>query len=69
MAKAKKCDRCGKYYDKNIKHRKTCNGNTYIDGIKFTLSNGYAIDKIDLCDECINKLKELLEGETENADN
>ena len=42
MAIARKCDRCGKYYDENKKYR-------------YNLVMG-----IDLCDECLGKIKNFL---------
>ena len=48
MAIAKKCDRCGKYYDK--KH-----------GMCFTVSE-LNTDFKDLCDECLDKLHIFLNG-------
>ena len=39
MATAKKCDRCGKYYDKNIEHKQNINGRLYYeDGMCFTIA-------------------------------
>ena len=62
MATAKKCDRCGKYYDKNEPY--TVGGRiTVIDGIAFTLKDGSVIDPVDLCDECIALLVKWLKGE------
>lgn len=45
MANAKKCDRCGKYYDKN--DRKMWLYNASPD----------ARNALDLCDECVTELK------------
>ena len=67
MADAKKCDRCGMYYDVNKQHHASCNGNTFIDGMRFTLVNGYELKSIDLCDDCIGKLKKFLEGDNKNV--
>ena len=62
MATAKKCDRCGKYYDKNEPY--TVGGRiTAIDGMAFTLKDGSVIDPVDLCDECIKLLEKWLKGE------
>ena len=50
---AMKCDRCGNYYEKH--------NNVSVSSIKLTTeTNGYKI--YDLCDECVIKLMEFLEG-------
>ena len=62
MATAKKCDRCGKYYDKNIEHKQNINGRLYYeDGMRFT-ADELNTDFIDLCDECLGKLHMFLNG-------
>lgn len=64
MATAKRCDRCGKYYDKNIEHKQNINGRLYYeDGMCFT-TTAYELntDFKDLCDECLNKLHIFLNG-------
>ena len=62
MATAKKCDRCGKYYDKNIEHKQNINGRLYYeDGMCFT-SAEVTTDFKDLCDECLDKLHIFLNG-------
>lgn len=57
MAKARMCDRCGRFYrdeDKIWVKRNGCK--TYISGAAFILSN-YAVDEYkDLCADCINEL-------------
>ena len=53
MAIAKKCDRCGKYYDKNTEHKQNI--------MCFTVS-GLNTDFKDLCDECLDKLHIFLNG-------
>lgn len=56
MANAKKCDRCGKFYEKNETKRKI-NGE-YVEGIKICT---YANRKIyDLCGDCIENLYEFM---------
>ena len=49
---AKKCDRCGKYYDKN-ELKKNKGIPVHIAILK---ENNAIINKLDLCDECFNKL-------------
>lgn len=58
MADAKKCDRCGNYYDEN---------NCKIDGcilknIRYISVDGYIILEFDLCDDCFKKLKKFMTG-------
>ena len=56
MANAKKCDRCGKYYDKN-KGVKSING-CFVRGIRLETSGSYM--DLDLCDSCISELYTFL---------
>ena len=63
MAIAKKCDRCGKYYDKNTKHKQNVRGNYYYeDGICFTTVAEVCADCKDLCDDCLEELHIFLNG-------
>ena len=62
MANAKKCDRCGKYYDKNQKFKIKNTTTDFADGIKFTGVKGYDSSQFDLCDDCIEKLYNFLGG-------
>ena len=52
MATARKCDRCGKYYDENKKYRYDLTMGTVI-GLRFETINGDKSSRIDLCDECL----------------
>ena len=62
MATVKKCDRCGKYYDKNTEHKQNINGRLYYeDGMCFTIAE-VNTDSKDLCDECLDKLHMFLNG-------
>lgn len=64
MAKAKKCDRCGTYFDDNKEYPASGNGyRSVLDGAAFTMKNGGLSTCYDLCDDCITKLKEWLKGE------
>lgn len=56
MAMARKCDRCGKYYDRNEKY---LFGRENVIGIRFESPNKHN-DRIDLCDECLEKTEEFL---------
>lgn len=62
MAAAKKCDRCGKFYDRNNRIVKGLYKNEFIDGISKTTSIGNCLNQIDLCDECLDKLDIFLSG-------
>ena len=62
MAIAKKCDRCGKYYDKNTEHKQNIGGRLYYeDGMCFTVDE-VTTDFKDLCDDCLYKLHIFLNG-------
>ena len=53
MATVKKCDRCGKYYNKNTEHKQNINGRLYYeDGMCFTIATMAEVttDFKDLCD-------------------
>lgn len=62
MADAKKCDRCGKFYDRNNRMGKGLYKNEFIDGIVKTTNIGNYLNQIDLCDECLDKLDIFLSG-------
>ena len=63
MAIAKKCDRCGKYYDINTTHVPPINlKECYEDGIWLGTTNVKCSDVKDLCDECLDKLHMFLNG-------
>lgn len=49
MANAKKCDRCGKYYD--VKNR----------AVYLYIGSPNRNDPLDLCDECASDLKKWLD--------
>lgn len=56
MAVARKCDKCGKYYDENKKY---ISGAGRVLGLRFETRNNNGT-RIDLCDECLGKLKAFL---------
>ena len=63
MADAKKCDRCGKFYDENT-ITKIINGFKYkIGGITVMSTGGSDIFYADLCDDCVKDLNKFLNGE------
>lgn len=59
MSKAKKCDRCGKFYEKNavMKSKGSVLGST-IGGIKTVTKDGRTDEDFDLCDDCVKSLYE-----------
>lgn len=62
MADAKRCDRCGNYYEKNSKYRSVVRGETYVTGIKTTYGEEKLMDRcFDLCDDCLTALDDFLE--------
>lgn len=54
--KAKKCDRCGNYYDKNVSIK---NGE-YPANVAILRENRSVIDELDLCNDCMKKLYNFL---------
>lgn len=60
----RKCDRCGKAYEKNIKHptRGTIAGSEVAGIVTKTWSKGLD-EEYDLCDECIEKLFNWLKND------
>ena len=60
---AKKCDRCGNYYDKNQQTLKPYDGT--LSGVAFVRSGNVGnryIQERDLCDECLEDFKRYLMG-------
>lgn len=57
MSKAKKCDRCGKFYENNVvmESKGSVLGNT-IGGIKTVTKEGRTDEGFDLCDDCVKSL-------------
>ena len=65
MASAKKCDRCGNYYDANTKYSRNMR---YICGLSTLKSRGFGYESVqgveyDLCDECLDSFYDWLKGE------
>lgn len=67
MAKAKKCDRCGQFYEKNIKRiylTSNYNSDVVLAGVKLLDTSEVGHNTYsDLCDTCITKLVCFLEGD------
>lgn len=62
----KKCDRCGKCYEKNEKHRIKLGpviANDALTGVALLDKNGIAGINYDLCDSCITDIKKFLKNE------
>lgn len=59
MASARKCDRCGTFYERNSA---TTKGGTILIGVSFIDKNYRSIADKDLCDECIAKFKRFMAG-------
>lgn len=53
MAKVKKCDRCGKYYDSNT---------SVVNGVALSTISGRFVEFKDLCDSCISEFKIFMKG-------
>ena len=59
MAKALRCDRCGKFYDRNHKVVENEGKKIHLQGIAFVNGGGYYTMHRDLCDECLDQLVEF----------
>ena len=69
MANAKKCDRCGKFYDGNTRFPadqygllSLTNGDIYIESVMTMTTGGYHYKNYDLCDDCIEDFKKFING-------
>ena len=61
MAKAKRCDRCGKYYVENSYRTGLLNKDLFIVGFRYIWNDGDTGSIIDLCDDCQAKLDKFME--------
>lgn len=64
MSNAKRCDRCGNYYQIDIS-----NDEDNLVAIEFIDKYGRGQGKLDLCRECRRELSDWLEKGKENCDN
>lgn len=63
MANAKKCDRCGKYYDENVRFKVNSNGyRQNLSSVTEMATGGYHWKNYDLCDDCISDFKSFIGG-------
>lgn len=61
MANAKKCDRCGAYYDCNSEYsRMIANEKVYYSGVALVTTGGHRVDIRDFCDSCMADFKKFL---------
>lgn len=56
MSAARKCDRCGKFYEKN-RVKWYFNGGAITRGINIISASNFIISEYDLCDSCIEDLR------------
>lgn len=71
MADAKKCDRCGKYYEKNEEHKYTeemQHKSMIAARIQIRSVSGFMLTDYDMCDECLSRFKEFMDGDTKDED-
>ena len=52
---AKKCDRCGRYYDKNSKHVTGTNPTLHAKGVQVFTDFERISQEWDLCDGCLTE--------------
>ena len=63
MANAKKCDRCGKYYDENaIFKSSNCFNCQCVSSVTEMTVGGYHYKNYDLCDDCIADFRAFISG-------
>lgn len=60
MAEAKKCDRCGQFYDFYSKIVTIDRCNHKVNGFRYTFGNSNIIVNKDLCPDCLQKLFEFM---------
>lgn len=67
MSKAMKCDRCGKFYEKNST-KWYLNGGSITRGINIMNKDGLVTAEYDLCDSCIGDLRHFMEYDDKEDD-
>lgn len=60
MSKAMKCDRCGKFYEKNST-KWYLNGGSITRGINIMNKDGIITAECDLCDSCIEDFRAFMD--------
>ena len=68
MASAKKCDRCGGYYDVMGEDGRAQINNNYLYFLKMFNTENFIIDNIDLCPACTNSFYDWLYYNTLETD-
>ena len=62
----KQCDRCGRFYKKNNTTRTGKDDpKHYVLGMYYFDNKNCLFGRHDLCDRCINALKEFLDGDSD----
>lgn len=63
MAEAKKCDKCGKFYEDNKRYHGIINTGNFVNGLTLSVINGIDDKHFDLCDDCVGQVLTLLNVE------
>lgn len=67
MSMARKCDRCGKFYEKNST-RWYLNGGSITRGINIMSKDGLVTAEYDLCGSCIEDLRCFMKYDDKEVD-
>ena len=67
IVNAKKCDRCGRYYECNKRFPETGYKSQKIIGIAAIRKNGSWYKQYDFCDDCLADFFEFMNGVKPNA--
>lgn len=59
MSAARKCDRCGKFYEQN-RVKWYLNGGSITRGINIIGNNNFISAEYDLCDSCIEDFRDFM---------
>jgi len=67
MALAKKCDRCGVFYEKNIRYPRMVDlCKATLTGVCFSTDYDEVVNDMDLCDDCLSKVINFLHNPEED---